>query len=81
MEVGVLPNVNQAIDEDIAQKVCAKYGYRFEVEKRERGSGLIHAPVKKVELDVEDKPQNWPRARRWSPSWATSITAKQPCSM
>jgi len=57
MEVGVFANVNQAIDEAIAQKVCAKYGYRFEVEKRERGSGLVHAPVKKVELDVEDKPE------------------------
>jgi translation initiation factor IF-2 len=55
MEVGVFANVNQAIDEAIAQKVCAKYGYRFEVEKRERGSGIIHAPVRKVELDVEDK--------------------------
>ena len=57
MEAGVFANVNQAIDEAIAQKVCAKYGYRFEVEKRERGSGLVHAPVKKVELDVEDKPE------------------------
>jgi translation initiation factor IF-2 len=55
MEAGVFANVNQAIDEAVAQKVCAKYGYRFEVEKRERGSGLVHAPVKKVELDVEDK--------------------------
>ncbi len=54
MEVGVFANVNQAIDEAVAQKVCAKYGFRFEVEKRERGSGLVHAPVKKVELDVED---------------------------
>jgi len=57
MEVGVFANVNQGIDEAIAQQVCAKYGYRFEVEKRERGSGLVHAPVKKVELDVEDKPE------------------------
>jgi translation initiation factor IF-2 len=63
MEVGVFANVNQAIDESIAQKVCAKYGFRFEVEKRERGSGIIHAPVKKVELDVEDKVEDLaPRA-------------------
>jgi translation initiation factor IF-2 len=47
--------VNQAIDEIIAQQLCAKYGFRFEVEKRERGGGVVHAPVKKVELDVEDK--------------------------
>ena len=55
MESGVFASVNQAIDEAVAQKICAKYGFRFEVEKRERGSGLVHAPVRKVELDVEDK--------------------------
>ncbi|HVM50861.1 MAG TPA: translation initiation factor IF-2 [Candidatus Acidoferrum sp.] len=55
METGVFASVNQAIEESVAQKICAKYGYRFEVEKRERGSGLVHAPVRKVELDVEDK--------------------------
>jgi len=55
MEVGVFANVNQAIDEKIAQQICAKYGVRFEVEKRERGGGVVHAPVKKVELDIEDK--------------------------
>jgi translation initiation factor IF-2 len=57
MEVGVFANVNQSIEEDVAQKICAKYNYRFEVEKRERGGGA-HTPVKKVELDVEDKPED-----------------------
>jgi translation initiation factor IF-2 len=57
MEVGVFANVNQSIEEGIAQRICAKYGFKFEVEKRERGSGLVHAPVKKVELDTEDKPE------------------------
>jgi translation initiation factor IF-2 len=57
MESGVFANVNQAIDETVAQKICAKYGFRFEVEKRERGSGLVHAPIKRVELDIEDKPE------------------------
>ena len=57
MELGVFANVNQAIDEKIAQQLCAKYGFRFEVEKRERGGGVVHAPVKKVELDMEDKPE------------------------
>jgi translation initiation factor IF-2 len=55
MELGVFANVNQAIDEKIAQQLCAKYGFRFELEKRERGGGAVHAPVKMVELDVEDK--------------------------
>jgi translation initiation factor IF-2 len=63
MTLGVFANVNQAIEEAIAQRVCANYGFRFEVEKRERGSGTIHAPVKKVELDIEDKVEDLvPRA-------------------
>ena len=63
MEAGVFANVNQAIDESVAQRICAKYGFRFEVEKRERGSGLVHAPTKTVELDVEDKAEDLnPRA-------------------
>lgn len=55
MKLGVFATVNQAIDETTAQKVCALHGFRFEVEKRERGGGVVHAPVKKVELDMEDK--------------------------
>ena len=63
MEMGVFANVNQSIDEAVAQKVCAKYGKKFEVEKRERGAGIVHAPAKKVELDIEDKPEDLkPRA-------------------
>jgi translation initiation factor IF-2 len=57
MKEGVFATVNQAIDEVVAQKVCAKYGFRFEVEKRERGAGQVHAPVRKVEEDKEDKPE------------------------
>ena len=57
MELGVFANVNQAIDELVAEKVCAKNGFRFEVEKRERGGGVVHAPEKKVELDIDDKPE------------------------
>ncbi len=63
MQLGEFATVNQAIDESVAQRVCANYGYRFEVEKRERGSGLVHAPVRKVELDMEDRPEDLgPRA-------------------
>src|SRR5271170_4391659 len=63
MELGVFANVNQAIDEKIAQQLCAKYGFHFEVEKRERGGGVVHAVEKKVALDVEDKPEELkPRA-------------------
>ena len=55
MQLNVFANVNQAIDDTIAQKLCANYGFRFEVEKRERGGGVVHAPAKKVDLDLDDK--------------------------
>ena len=58
IELKVMANVNQAIDETVAQKLCAKYGFRFEVEKREKRAGLVHAPVKEVELDVEDRAED-----------------------
>jgi translation initiation factor IF-2 len=57
MSLNVFANVNQAIEEIIAQKIAAKYGFRFELEKRERGAGQVHAPVRKVEEDKEDKPE------------------------
>jgi translation initiation factor IF-2 len=57
MGLGVFATVNQAVDEKIAQQLCAKYGFRFEVEKRERGGGAVHTVEKKVELDFEDKPE------------------------
>jgi translation initiation factor IF-2 len=63
MEFRVMANVNQAIDETIASRLCAKYGFRFEVEKRERGGGLVHAPKKATEADVDDKAEDLkPRA-------------------
>jgi translation initiation factor IF-2 len=64
MTLGVFANVNQAIEEDVAARICANYGFRFEVEKRERGGSGVHAPVMKaLELDVDDKPEDLkPRA-------------------
>lgn len=57
MEAGVFANVNQAIDEKIAQQISAKYGFKFEVEKRAKGEGQVHAPVKQIEVDLEDRPE------------------------
>ncbi len=61
--MNVWATVNQAIDEPVAQRLCAKYGFRFEAEKRKRDAG-IHAPEKKTyEFDAEDKPEDMkPRA-------------------
>ena len=57
IELGVFATVNQSIEEPIAQRLCAKYGFRFEVERRKSGAGIIHAPVKRQDLDVDDKPE------------------------
>jgi translation initiation factor IF-2 len=63
MGLGVFATVNQAVDEKIAQQLCAKYGFRFEVEKRDRGAGVVHKPIVEVEVDTEDKPEDLkPRA-------------------
>ena len=64
MQADVFATVNQAIDESVAQRICAQYGFRFEVERRERGSGLPHAPIRKVELNVEDNPKERIRQER-----------------
>ncbi len=58
MQMGVFATVNQAIEEGVAEKVCAAYGYKFESERRDRGSGSVHAPTKIVTLDVEDKAES-----------------------
>lgn len=58
MEIGVLATVNQAIDELNAQKICAKFGYRFELEKRDRSAKTALLPKKEIELDFEDKPED-----------------------
>jgi translation initiation factor IF-2 len=49
MEMNIFTSANQAVEEDVARKLCAKLGFTFEIEKREKGAGTVHAPVKIVE--------------------------------
>ncbi len=49
MEMNVFAALTQAIEEDVAVKVCEANGFKFEVEKREKGAGQVHAPEKVVE--------------------------------
>ncbi|PTX94781.1 translation initiation factor IF-2 [Verrucomicrobia bacterium LW23] len=49
MEIGIFVGPKGAIDEETARKVCTRMGWTFEVEKREKGAGQVHAPVKVVE--------------------------------
>jgi translation initiation factor IF-2 len=63
MELGVFATVNQSLDEKVAQFIAAKHGFKFEVERREKGGGTVHAPPKPVAVVAEDKPEELkPRA-------------------
>jgi translation initiation factor IF-2 len=63
MAMSVFANLTESIGEDIARKICERHGFIFELEKRERGAGMVHAPPKKVEpLEVgEDATDLKPR--------------------
>ncbi len=54
MELNVFATVNQAIEEFVAKQVCAKHGFRFEIEKREKGAGVTRQQDT-VNLDIDDK--------------------------
>ena len=63
MKQKVMATVNQTIDEKVAAQVAAHFGYKLEAEKRAKGEGVVHQSEKKVELDVDDKPEDLkPRA-------------------
>jgi translation initiation factor IF-2 len=49
MEMNIFTSANQSLEEEVARKLCAKIGFTFEIEKREKGAGLVHAPVKIIE--------------------------------
>ncbi len=49
MELDVFANQNQSIEPEVAAKVCEKFGFVFEREKREKGAG-----VHKVEEVIEE---------------------------
>jgi translation initiation factor IF-2 len=49
MEMNIFATLTQNLDEEVAKKICTKLGYFLEVDKREKGAGIVHAPVKIVE--------------------------------
>jgi translation initiation factor IF-2 len=56
MEMNVFANLTETVGEDIARKICERHGFLFELEKRERGAGIVHAPPRKVEpLEVGEQ--------------------------
>ncbi|MDQ6913444.1 MAG: translation initiation factor IF-2 [Verrucomicrobiota bacterium] len=52
MELNVFANQNQTVEPDVATQICAKHGFVFEMERREKGGG-VH---KQVEVVVAPPP-------------------------
>jgi translation initiation factor IF-2 len=49
MEMNIFTSANQSLEEETARKLTVKLGFSFEIEKREKGAGQVHAPVRIVE--------------------------------
>ena len=59
MALNVFANINQSIEEPVAREICAKHGFRFRLERRERGAGLVKtSTMKKVVLDADDSEED-----------------------
>jgi hypothetical protein len=49
IKLGVFATVHQAIDENTAQQLCAKYGFRFEAEKQNKiHTAVVSPPDQKI---------------------------------
>ena len=59
MSMGVFATVTQTVDAEFAIKVCAKHGFRFETEKRDKATHSVNVPQDQtVELDQDDQPES-----------------------
>ncbi|MDB6152830.1 MAG: infB [Chthoniobacteraceae bacterium] len=47
MDMNIFASINQAIEPEMAARVCAKHGFTFEREKRKEGGG-VHKPAEKT---------------------------------
>jgi len=54
MEMNIFTSASQTVEEEVARKLCIKLGFTFEIEKREKGAGQVHAPIKIVEPPKPD---------------------------
>lgn len=65
MEMDIFVSQTQAIEPEVAAKICEKHGFIFEREKREKGAGVHKEPEKPVEAPppppVEEKELLMPR--------------------
>ena len=56
MQMGVFATVTQTIEPEVAVRLCAKHGFKFDIERRDKASHVVNAPKEqKLELDQDDK--------------------------
>ena len=74
MKMGVMATINQTIDADTAELIVDEFGHRVQARRRRPTSRSASTG------DDDDAERRCSRARRSSPSWATSTTARPRCS-
>ncbi|HEY5792651.1 MAG TPA: translation initiation factor IF-2 [Chthoniobacterales bacterium] len=57
MALNIFPSINQSIEPDIAARICEKYGFIFEKERREKGAGIHRQEVVIVAPKAPEKPK------------------------
>jgi translation initiation factor IF-2 len=62
MEMNVFATLNQKIEEDVATRICEAKGFKFEIERREKGAG-VHKVEQVIEIPpkppvIEDLPED-----------------------
>ncbi|MBI5396806.1 MAG: translation initiation factor IF-2 N-terminal domain-containing protein, partial [Verrucomicrobia bacterium] len=59
MQLGVFAKVTDALEEDVAKRLCGKRGYYFVLEKRVHERATVHAPAPPVKPPKpEEKPED-----------------------
>jgi translation initiation factor IF-2 len=58
MQFNVFATMNDTIGEDVARKICERRGFIFELERRDRGTGITHATKKEVVIEVGEKSED-----------------------
>ena len=75
---GVFATINQTLDAELASEMARFFGADTNVITFEEQAAKEVADAAAGEEGVPDRRRA--RVRRWSPSWATSITARPRCS-
>ncbi|GHC09103.1 translation initiation factor IF-2 [Cerasicoccus arenae] len=62
MDAGIFAGMNQTIEEDVAGRLAAKYGFQLEIRHRGEEQAVAKAKEKKIELAEDDPSLLSPRA-------------------